>query len=100
MWGSLRARFVVATVAVGVVAGGGASGAWAADGDLFVDGCLAQAASAGCPAGLSSGSVGVASSPDGGQVYAGMGISGSYSQLQVFDGRAEHDRHVQPARRG
>ncbi|HEY6891056.1 MAG TPA: MopE-related protein [Solirubrobacter sp.] len=81
----MRARFVVATVAVGVVAGGGASGARAADGDLFVDGCVAQAAFAGCPAGLSSSPVGVASSPDSGQVYAGMGVSGSYSQLQVFD---------------
>jgi hypothetical protein len=52
MWGSCRTRFVVAAVAVVVAAGGGASGAWAADGDLFVDGCLARVAFAGCPVGL------------------------------------------------
>ena len=82
--GSWRTRFAAAMVAVVVVAGGGASGARAADGDLFVDGCASTAAVVGCPAGLASGPVGVANSPDGNQVYAGIGAAGS-SQLQIFD---------------
>ncbi|MDA0159134.1 MopE-related protein [Solirubrobacter ginsenosidimutans] len=76
-------------MAVVVVAGGGASGARAADGDLFVDGCLARVAFTGCPAGLPANPVGVAISPDGRQVYAGVGTAGLFTGLQIFDRNAQ-----------
>src|ERR1700754_743836 len=79
-------RRLAFTAVVGLVAAClGAPGAHAADGDLYIDGCFAQAAFAGCPAGLPSNPVGIGISPDGRQAYAGVGIAGAFTGLQVYD---------------
>ena len=64
---------------------GMAGTARAADGDLFVDSCIAREAFAGCPAGLPANPIGIASSPDGRQLYAGVGVAGAFTGLQIFD---------------
>ncbi|WP_037495308.1 MopE-related protein [Solirubrobacter soli] len=75
----------MAAAVVAVIASTGASQARAADGDLFIDACLAQTAFAGCPAGLPSNPVGIAISPDGNHAYAGVGIAGAFTGLQIYD---------------
>jgi hypothetical protein len=84
MWGSSRRRFAVAATLV-LAAFAHPGGARAADGDLFIDGCIAQTAFAGCPAGLPSNPVGIAVSPDGNHLYAGVGVAGAFTGLQVYD---------------
>src|SRR5689334_22948603 len=89
MWGSSRVRFAVAAalVVVGFAVPGAV--ARAADGDLFVDGCLARAPFPGCGAGLPANPVGIAVSPDGNQVYAAMASvqdrGGLFTGLQILD---------------
>jgi hypothetical protein len=87
MLGSSRKRCVALAVGAAIAAGCAATAAQAADGDLFIDGCLTQpgAAFSGCAGGLPSDPVGVAISPDGNQVYASVGIAGAFTGLQILD---------------
>ena len=89
MLGSKSRRAVAALATALVVAGGGvtAGSAQAADGDLFVDGCLARSEAPTCPGGLPGLPLGMATSPDGRQVYVAMAASaaGSYDGLKIFD---------------
>jgi hypothetical protein len=89
MLGSSRKRWIAAAVVAAIAACCGATVARAADGDLFVDGCLARAAFTGCGVGLPANPVGVAVSPDGNQVYASVGVAGAYTGLQIFDRNAQ-----------
>jgi hypothetical protein len=59
----------------------------AADGDAYINECLTKLAATDCSATLKSHPVGLAESPDGRQIYAGLTAvsAGTFGGLQIFD---------------
>jgi hypothetical protein len=61
--------------------------AGAADGDMYIDGCVARVVSAPCSQAVTGLPQGVAVSPDGRQLYVGTTANGvgSFTGLQIYD---------------
>ena len=81
-----RSRWVLA-LAGALLALGGATPAVAADGDIFIDGCLTIDVVAGCTPSLPSMPAGLAESVDGRQLYVAVNTSSptGFTGLQIFN---------------
>ena len=90
MRGSRVGRFGVAVVLAVLGAAGMTSVASAADGDLFIDGCVTRGRGPPCATAVTGLPVGVAASPDGKQLYVGTIATGpgSFTGLQIYNTNA------------